>query len=71
MIPAAVIDPISVDFSIFNIKQSDKVEVYSVECPLHIRSWIEQFGLTVNVCELFVTPPGVHVGAPLHVDGSP
>lgn len=70
MTPAIVVDPISVDFSTFSINQSDNVEVYQVKCPEHILSWIESLGLKANICELFVTPPGTNIGAPLHIDGS-
>lgn len=64
------INDLSVDFSVYShFEIKSRVQVVLVDCPEHIKKWIDENNLKIGVCELFITPPGENVGAFLHVDG--
>lgn len=64
------INNLSVDFSVYkDIEIKPRVQIILVDCPEHIKNWLDENNLEIGVCELFVTPPGENVGAFLHIDG--
>jgi hypothetical protein len=64
------INNLSVDFSIYkHFEIKTRVQVILIDCPEHIKRWIEGNNLEIGVCELFITPPGENMGAFLHIDG--
>jgi hypothetical protein len=64
------INDLSVDFSVYrHFEIKPRVQVILVDCPVHIKKWILDNNLEIGVCELFITPPGINVGAFLHIDG--
>jgi hypothetical protein len=64
------INDLSVDFSIYkDIEITPRVQIIFVDCPKHIKEWLDEIDLEIGVCELFITPPGENVGAFLHIDG--
>jgi hypothetical protein len=64
------INDLSVDFSIYkDFEIKPRVQVILVDCPEHIKKWMDENNLEIGVCELFITPPGENVGAFLHIDG--
>jgi hypothetical protein len=64
------INNLAVDFSIYkDIEIKPRVQIILVNCPTHIKKWLDEINLDIGVCELFITPPGENVGAFLHIDG--
>jgi len=70
MIYYKIINDLSVDFSQYkDFPIEDQVKIYQIPLPDNIAIWADSLGLTIPVCELFVTPPGLHTGTYLHIDG--
>jgi hypothetical protein len=64
------INDLSIDFSVYgHFEIKPRVQILLVDCPIHIKKWIDENNLEIGVCELFITPPGENVGAFLHIDG--